>query len=67
MAWFAPDQRVLERALPFFVERFAGLPFAILTPDACAHSDGACLRITPGIDRGVGPERADLEDLWRAG
>lgn len=65
VAWFEPAHRVVERTAPFFVRRFTSLRFSILTPDGCAHWDGADLRITAGLDRSAAPAADALEDLWR--
>ena len=46
----APAHRVAERAAPFFVKRFQGAPFALLTPDVCVGWDGRRLVRAPGIE-----------------
>ena len=61
-AWFEPAQRVTEAVSPFFARRFAGRRFSILTPDACAHWDGATLAFAPGADP---PHGDSLEAVWR--
>ena len=32
VAWFEPDHHIVERNAPFFVRRFAGMRWSILTP-----------------------------------
>ena len=49
IAWHQPDHPVLPLAVPFFVERFAGLRWSILTPDASAHWDGETARFSSGV------------------
>jgi probable DNA metabolism protein len=65
VAWFEPAHRVTEATAPFFMRRFANMAFSILTPDACAHWDGADLAFTPGVDRSAAPSEDVLEDYWR--
>lgn len=66
IAWFEPEHRVLERTIPFFVERFPSMRWAILTPDGCAHWDESSLHLSAGIERHQAPASDDaLEDLWR--
>ncbi len=64
-AWFEPPHRVVARTAPFFAARFANLNFSILTPDACAHWDGAALTFTDGVARPLEPMDDALEEIWR--
>jgi DNA polymerase len=64
-AWFEPAHRVTERVAPFFVRRYAGMRFSILTPDVCAHWTGGALTFTPGADPADAPAEDKLEDFWR--
>ena len=65
VAWFEPAHRVVERAAPFFVRRFANMRFSILTPERCAHWDGEALTFTEGARIGDAPSEDALEDAWR--
>ncbi|HEY3697524.1 UdgX family uracil-DNA binding protein [Phenylobacterium sp.] len=65
-AWYEPAHRVAERTAPFFVRRFAGKRFSLLTPDVCLHWDGEALAVTPGADPADAPAGDSLEDYWRA-
>jgi DNA polymerase len=65
VAWFEPPHYVVERGADFFVHRMANLRFSILTPDVCAHWDGATLGFTPGVARDQAPGEDHLEDYWR--
>lgn len=65
VAWFEPGHHIVERNAPFFIDRFAGMRWSILTPDRCAHWDGAELRLAPGVPRSAAPTEDATEDLWR--
>ena len=65
VAWFEPEHHIVERNAPFFVDRFAGMRWSILTPDRCAHWDGERLTFTPGVPKSAAPAGDDMEDLWR--
>lgn len=64
IAWFEPEHHIVERNAPFFVGRFAGMKWAILTPDRCAAWDGETLSFSPGVDRSAAPAEDPLEVLW---
>ncbi|MCA6125091.1 UdgX family uracil-DNA binding protein [Bradyrhizobium sp. WSM 1704] len=65
VAWFEPEHHVVEAAAPFFANRFADMPWSILTPDLCAHWDGHAVSITSGIDKSEVPNEDRLEEAWR--
>lgn len=65
VAWFEPAHRVVAMTAPFFVRRFAGMRFSLLTPDGCAHWNGETLRLTAGVDKSMAPSDDALEDCWR--
>lgn len=65
VAWFEPDHHIVERNAPFFVRRFAGMRWTILTPDASADWDGRRLLIGPGATRAQAPEEDASNALWR--
>ncbi len=65
VAWHRPDHLIVRAAAPFFVKRFHSMQWSILTPDACAHWDGAYLRFSPGATAPPDIEDA-TEDAWRA-
>lgn len=64
-AWFEPPHRVLERTAPFFIERFANMRFAILTPDATLRWDTQRAEFGPGAVASDAPGDDVLEDFWR--
>lgn len=65
IAWFEPRHFIVERAAPFFVQRFAGMLWSILTPDRSAHWDGERLSFGPGTDGSEVPSEDALADVWR--
>jgi uracil-DNA glycosylase len=65
VAWFEPEHHIVERAAPFFAERFASMRWSILTPRRCAHWDGEAVAFTPGVSRAEAPTEDALEALWR--
>lgn len=65
IAWFEPAHWIVDRVAPFFARRFAGMRWAILTPDRSAFWDGATLSFGPGAQRDDAPADDAREDLWR--
>jgi uracil-DNA glycosylase, family 4 len=65
VAWFEPGHDIVTRVAPFFVRRFTGMRWSLLTPSRTAHWDGAALNFGPGASRADAPSGDALEDLWR--
>jgi probable DNA metabolism protein len=65
VAWFEPSHFIVERNADFFVRRFAGMRWTILTPHASADWDGERLTIGPGASKGEAPDADATEELWR--
>lgn len=65
VAWFEPEHDVLPQVAPFFVRRFAGMRWSILTPARSAHWDGETLALGAGARHSDAPDGDVLEDLWR--
>lgn len=65
VAWFEPPHPVVELASPFFARRFPSMRWSVLTPDRCAHWDGASLTYSAGVARELAPKDDSLEELWR--
>ncbi len=65
VAWFEPDHHILEAAAPFFVSRFRGMRWSILTPDGSAHWDTETLTFGPPGDRAALPEGDGFEAGWQ--
>lgn len=64
VAWFEPQHHIVELNAPFFVDRFAGMRWSILTPDRCAHWDGKRTTFTAGVSRSTAPANDEVEPLW---
>jgi uracil-DNA glycosylase len=65
VAWFEPDHFIVERNAPFFVRRFTGMNWAILTPKGSAMWDGENLTIGPPAMRADAPGEDAQNELWR--
>ncbi|MHB2263729.1 UdgX family uracil-DNA binding protein [Aliihoeflea sp. PC F10.4] len=65
VAWFEPDHFILERNAPFFVRRFTGMRWTILTPKGTAEWDGEKLEIGPPASKADAPGPDATEELWR--
>jgi probable DNA metabolism protein len=48
VAWYEPDNHIVEAATPFFMRRFATLRWTILTPERSADWDRSDLVFGPG-------------------
>ncbi len=66
VAWFEPDHWIVERAASFFVDRFRGMDWTILTPKGSLHWDTHGLTLGPPGERGQAPADDDLEPAWLA-
>jgi DNA polymerase len=66
VAWFEPDHHIEEAEAGFFVRRFAGLRWSIVTPRRSIHWDGSELTFGPGGRRADVPPDDAVEPLWRA-
>ncbi|MDR7273165.1 DNA polymerase [Pelomonas saccharophila] len=64
VAWFEPAHHVLRAVAPFFVDRFAQHPWAILTPRGCLHWDGQRLSGAGPVRREDAPAEDAGEALW---
>lgn len=65
VAWFEPDHHILRANAQFFVDRFAGMRWAILTPQGSLHWDGQTLSEGPPACRADAPAEDAAEELWR--
>lgn len=65
VAWYEPEHRIVEANADFFVRRFAGQRWAILTPERSVLWDGMQLALANGVPRSEAPNEDALEDLWR--
>lgn len=64
IAWFEPRHHVVQAAAPFFVQRFANMHWAILTPEVSVHWDGVALRESRGAQKTDAPPPDAGEALW---
>jgi DNA polymerase len=65
VAWFEPQHFVLRRAVPFFVDRFAGMEWMIATPQGTACWDSE--KLTFGPAPAAAPTHEDdpvLDEIW---
>ena len=65
IAWFEPDQYIVDRVAPFFMRRFAGMRWAILTPYRSVQWDGEQLWAGEGAQRSDAPADDAEDALWR--
>jgi probable DNA metabolism protein len=65
IAWFEPQHHILAETADFFVRRFAGMRWSIVTPEASAHWDGEQLRMAPGGARADVPAEDARDEDWR--
>jgi DNA polymerase len=66
IAWFEPDHHIEEAEAGFFVRRFAGLRWTIVTPKRTVSWDGDRIACGPGGSRWDVPRDDATEPLWRA-
>lgn len=66
VAWFEPQHRIVELAAPFFMRRFTGMDWTILTPDRSARWDGRTLSFGIGATRDQAPTDDAVEEQWKA-
>lgn len=65
VSWFEPEHYIVERNAPFFVRRFTGMRWTILTPHASADWDRERLAIGPGANKADAPRDDASHGLWR--
>jgi uracil-DNA glycosylase len=65
VAWFEPDHYILEAVAEFFVERFRGFHWTILTPVGSLHWDRENLTTGPPGKRGDLPAEDAFAAAWR--
>ena len=65
VAWFEPDHFIVETVAGFFVERFRGLVWSILTPVGSLHWDGTALAVGPAAQKSDAPDSDAIEAAWR--
>ncbi|MDQ3205878.1 MAG: UdgX family uracil-DNA binding protein [Pseudomonadota bacterium] len=66
VAWFEPEHHILDLVAPFFMRRFTGMRWAILTPYRSARWDRSMLHFSQGGLRSDAPADDAQEALWQA-
>ena len=66
IAWFEPEHRIVDLVAPFFMRRFAGMRWAILTPYRRVLWDGEALHFGEGARFDEAPAADAHETLWQA-
>jgi hypothetical protein len=66
IAWFEPQHHITLSVADFFVKRFAGMRWSIVTPEASLHWDGERLSTTEGGQRSDVPADDARDADWRA-
>ena len=65
VAWFEPEHHIVRRNASFFVRRFAGMHWSILTPQISVHWDRDTLREGPAARKEDAPAEDAVEDQWK--
>ncbi len=65
VAWFEPDNHIVRATAGFFVRRFTGMNWSILTPELSIHWDGETLTESPGATRADAPGGDPVEETWK--
>ncbi len=65
VAWFEPEHHIVRRNASFFVRRFAGMHWSILTPQVSVHWDRNTLREGAAARKEDAPAEDAVEDQWR--
>ena len=65
VAWFEPDHFIVEASAQFFVDRFRGMCWSILTPVGSLHWDRTRLIVGPPACKADAPAADAFEDGWR--
>ena len=66
VAWFEPEHFILEKAAPFFIERFMSMRWSILSPMGALHWDRDRLIPGPPARREDAPQSDAFEAGWRS-
>ncbi len=64
VSWFEPDHYIVEAVAGFFVNRFRGLIWSILTPVGSLHWNRQELTVGPPGNRAGAPEDDAFEEGW---
>ena len=64
VAWFEPDHFIVEATAGFFVDRFPGMKWSILTPVGSLQWDGKRLAVGPAAERADAADHDGVEAGW---
>ena len=64
VAWFEPEHYILEETADFFVDRFRGMTWSILTPVGSLHWNRETLTVGPAGDKSALPAIGAVEAEW---
>jgi uracil-DNA glycosylase len=65
VAWFEPEHHIVRTNASFFVRRFAGMRWSILTPALSIHWDKDILREGPAARKEDAPSEDAIEEQWK--
>jgi uracil-DNA glycosylase len=65
IAWFEPEHHIVRTNAAFFVRRFAGMQWSILTPQMSVHWDRQVLHEGPPARKEDAPSEDIIEDQWK--
>ncbi len=65
IAWFEPEHYIVRTNAAFFVRRFAGMQWSILTPQLSIHWDKDRLHEGPAARKEDAPSEDIIEDQWK--
>ncbi len=65
MSWFDPEHHIVDLVAPFFMRRFTGMRWAILTPYRSVFWDMQMLSFGDGAMRTDAPDDDAQETMWR--
>ncbi|MDB5741627.1 MAG: uracil-DNA glycosylase, partial [Alphaproteobacteria bacterium] len=66
VAWFEPEHFIIEATAQFFVDRFRGMYWSILTPVGSLHWDRNSLTVGPPAMKSDAPTGDAFEAGWRS-
>ena len=64
IAWFEPEHFIVEETVQFFVDRFRGLDWAILTPKGSLYWNKTELIVGPPAVKADAPRNDAFEEVW---
>ncbi len=65
IAWFEPEHHIVRANAAFFVRRFAGIQWSILTPQLSVHWDRQTLHEGPAARKEDAPSEDIIEEQWK--